>query len=164
MGYNPAAQDDATEMSVAAEKVSMEGLDPWMHSLLCISDLREGSLHPRKAIEMAAVIAILVVVTSGAVWLIGQAIPLGWDESVYASKSRSLLTDSPSSTWAIYRAPGLPVVGLLGGAFGFVDANLRGVAVLLSLGALTLAWALARMLWGPSPRSSRCSPSSGRRS
>ena len=114
-----------------------------------MTDLREGSLHPRKAIEMAAVIAILVAVAIGAVWLIGQAIPLGWDESVYASKARSLLTDTPSSTWAIYRAPGLPVVGLSGGVFGFTDGNLRGVAVLLSLGALTMAWALARMLWGP---------------
>ena len=92
---------------------------------------------------------ILVVVAIGAVWLIGQAIPLGWDESVYASKSRSLLTDIPSSTWAIYRAPGLPVVGLLGGAFGFTDANLRAVAVVLNLGALAMAWAFARMLWGP---------------
>ena len=89
------------------------------------------------------------MVAIGAVWLIGQAIPLGWDESVYASKSRSLLTDIPSSTWAIYRAPGLPVVGLLGGAFGFTDANLRAVAVVLNLGALAMAWAFARVLWGP---------------
>ena len=102
-----------------------------------------------RTIEVAAVIGILVVVAIGAVWLIGQAIPLGWDESVYASKARSLLTDSPSSTWAIYRAPGLPVVGLLGGVFGFSDASLRAVALLLNLGALTMAWAFARMLWGP---------------
>ena len=89
------------------------------------------------------------MVAIGAAWLIGQAIPLGWDESVYASKSRSLLTDTPSSTWAIYRAPGLPIVGLLGGAIGFTDANLRAVALVLNLGALTMAWAFARMLWGP---------------
>ena len=102
-----------------------------------------------RMIEVAAVAGILIVAAIGAVWLIGQAIPLGWDESVYASKSRSLLTDFPSSTWAIYRAPGLPVVGLLGGAFGFVDANLRAVTVVLNIGALAMAWALARMLWGP---------------
>ena len=59
------------------------------------------------------------------------------------------MTDIPSTTWAIYRAPGLPVVGLLGGAFGFVDANLRAAALLLNLGALTMAWALTRLLWGP---------------
>ncbi len=94
-------------------------------------------------------VGVLAVVAFAAAWLIGQAIPLGWDESVYASKSRSLLTDTPSSTWAIYRAPGLPVIGLLGGALGFTDANLRAVAVVLNLGALTMAWALARTLWGP---------------
>ena len=102
-----------------------------------------------RAFEVAAVVGVLAVVAFAAAWLIGQAIPLGWDESVYASKSRSLLTDATSSTWAIYRAPGLPVVGLLGGAFGFTDANLRAVAVVLNLGALTMAWALARTLWGP---------------
>ncbi len=102
-----------------------------------------------RTIEIAAVGGILVVVAIGAVWLIGQAIPLGWDESVYAAKSRSLLTDIPSTTWAIYRAPGLPVVGLLGGAFGFTDANVRAVALVLNLGALAMAWAFARMLWGP---------------
>jgi len=106
-------------------------------------------MTPGRTIEVAAVIGVLVVVAIGAVWLLGQAIPLGWDESVYASKSRSLFTDSPSSTWAIYRAPGLPVVGLLGGALGFTDANLRAVAAVLNLGALTMAWALARTLWGP---------------
>lgn len=94
-------------------------------------------------------VGILVAVAAAAAWLIGQAIPLGWDESVYASRSRSLVTDVPSSTWAIYRAPGLPIVGLLGGAFGFTDASLRAVGLVLSLGALTMAWAFARILWGP---------------
>jgi 4-amino-4-deoxy-L-arabinose transferase-like glycosyltransferase len=113
------------------------------------TDPRGWSIRRGRSIEIAAVVGILVVVAIAAVWLIGQAIPLGWDESVYASKSRSLVTDIPSSTWAIYRAPGLPVVGLLGGAFGFTDANLRAVALLFNLGALAMAWALARMLWGP---------------
>ena len=100
-------------------------------------------------IELAAVAGVLVLVAIAAGWLIGQAIPLGWDEAVYASKSRSLLTDAPSSTWAIYRAPGLPIVGLLGGALGFTDANLRAVALVMSLVTLVLAWAFARILWGP---------------
>jgi 4-amino-4-deoxy-L-arabinose transferase-like glycosyltransferase len=114
-----------------------------------MSNVRASSILRGSTIEFAAIVGILVVVAIGAVWLIGQAIPLGWDESVYGSKSRSLLTDNPSSTWAIYRAPGLPVVGLLGGVFGFTDGNLRGVALLLSLGALLMAWAFARALWGP---------------
>jgi Dolichyl-phosphate-mannose-protein mannosyltransferase len=113
------------------------------------TNLRAESLPRGRAIEIAAVVGILIVVAVAAAWLIGQAIPLGWDEAVYASKSRSLLTDTPSSTWAIYRAPGLPIAGLLGGALGFTDANLRAVALVMNLATLVLAWALARILWGP---------------
>src|SRR5688572_8469927 len=113
------------------------------------TNLRAGSLRRRWASEIAALVGILVLVAIAAAWLIGRAIPLGWDEAVYASKSRSLLTDTQSSTWAIYRAPGLTIVGLLGGALGFTDANLRAVALVMNLGTLVLAWALARILWGP---------------
>jgi hypothetical protein len=114
-----------------------------------MTELRAWSIRRGGTIELVALVGILVVVTIAAAWLIGQAIPLGWDEAVYASKSRSLVTDIPSSTWAIYRAPGLPVVGLLGGALGFTDANLRVVALVINLGTLAKAWAFARILWGP---------------
>jgi hypothetical protein len=114
-----------------------------------MTELWAWSLGRRRAIEVAALAGILVLVGVAAGWLIGQAIPLGWDEAVYASKSRSLLTDTPSSTWAIYRAPGLPVIALIGGTLGFTDANLRAVASVMSLGALAMAWAFARNLWGP---------------
>ncbi len=114
-----------------------------------IAEPRAWFDRQRGQIEVVALGAILVAVAIAAAWLIGQATPLGWDEAVYASRSRSLLTDAPSSTWAIYRAPGLPVVGLIGGAFGFTDANLRAVALAMSLGSLAMAWAFARTLWGP---------------
>ena len=112
-------------------------------------DPRARSVRRANTIETTALVGILLVVAIAAGWLIGQAIPLGWDEAVYASKSRSLLTDTPSSTWAIYRAPGLPVIGLIGGTLGFTDANLRAVAVVMSLGTLAMAWAFVRQLWGP---------------
>ena len=97
---------------------------------------------------MVAIVGILVVVAIAAAWQIAQEIPLGWDEAVYASRSRSLVNDLATSTWRIHRAPGLPIVGLLGGVFGFTDANLRAVVVLLNLGSLTMAWVFARALWG----------------
>ncbi len=114
-----------------------------------MTELRAWSIRRYRTIELAAVVGTLVVVAIAAGWLIGQAMPLGWDEAVYASKSRSLLTETPTSTWAIYRAPGLPIVGLIGGALGFTDANLRAVALVMSLGALAMAWAFARVVWGP---------------
>jgi Dolichyl-phosphate-mannose-protein mannosyltransferase len=112
-------------------------------------DPTSRSAGRRNAVEAAIVVAILIAVGLGAASVIAHGSPMGWDESVYASKSRSLLTDIPASLWAIYRPPGLPVIGLLGGAFGFVDANLRAVTLVLGLLTLAGAWALARALWGP---------------
>ena len=112
--------------------------DPWFWS-------------PRRAttVEIAVVGAILAAVAVAGASLIAAGIPLGWDESVYASRSRSLVTEIPAAVWKDYRPPGLPVLGLLGGALGFTDASLRALSVAMSLATLGGAWALARMLWGP---------------
>lgn len=107
------------------------------------------SAHRRKTVEVAIVVGALAVVALAATSVMTDGIPLGWDESVYASKSRSLVTDIPASLWGIYRPPGLPLIGLLGGAFGFADANLRAVTLVLGLMTLTAAWALTRVVWGP---------------
>src|SRR5688572_32145988 len=113
-----------------------------------MTELRTWSHDRPGKIEVAAAVGVVAGVATLATWLIAQTIPLGWDESVYASQSRSLTTDVATSTWRIYRAPGLPIVGLLGGAFGFADANLRAVAVVLNLVSLAMAWAFARVLGG----------------
>jgi len=110
---------------------------------------RSWSLRRTTTIELAAIGGILLLVAVAGVSLIGRGIPLGWDESVYASRSRSLVTDIPASVWKVYRPPGLPIIGLLGGVFGFTDANLRAVSLVMSLLTLAGAWALTRILWGP---------------
>ena len=96
----------------------MEDLDLLDQLAARTTNLQAGSLRRGRAIEIAAVVGILIVVAVAAAWLIGQAIPLGWDEAVYASKSRSLLTDTQSSTCPLHRAPGLPIVGLWVGRSG----------------------------------------------
>jgi hypothetical protein len=108
------------------------------------------SWTPRRAaaIEVALVGGLLIVAAFAGASLIGHGIPLGWDESVYASRSRSLVTDIPASVWKIYRPPALPIIGLLGGTFGFTDANLRAVSLVMSLLTGAGAWALTRVLWG----------------
>ena len=108
------------------------------------------SLTPGRAatIEIAVVGGLLIVAALAGATLIGHGIPLGWDESVYASRSRSLVTDIPASVWKIYRPPALPIIGLLGGAFGFTDANFRAVSLVMSLLTVASAWALTRILWG----------------
>ena len=147
-GYNPAAQDDVAHDDGPLRTLSIEDPLPVDAPVAAINTPQARSDRHRLQIEVAALLGILVLVAIAASWLIGQAGPLGWDEAVYASKSRSLLTDTPSSTWAIYRAPGLPIVGLLGGALGFTEANLRAVALAMNLMTLAIAWAFARILWG----------------
>ena len=73
--------------------------------------------------------------------------PLGYDESVYASETRSFVTGVPT-LWAIYRPPGLPLVGLTALPLGLSDASLRIAAAACGLLALGLVWGLARLLWG----------------
>jgi 4-amino-4-deoxy-L-arabinose transferase-like glycosyltransferase len=110
---------------------------------------RSWPLRHAGRIELAAVAVTLGLVAIAGATLIAHGISLGWDESVYASRSRSLVTDIPASVWKVYRPPGLPIIGLLGGVFGFTDANLRAVSLVLSVLTLATAWALTRMLWGP---------------
>jgi 4-amino-4-deoxy-L-arabinose transferase-like glycosyltransferase len=74
---------------------------------------------------------------------------LNGDEAVYASKARSLVTAVPSSGWAVYRPPGMAVLGILTAPLGFSDASLRTLSLLLGLGSVLIAWALARSIFGP---------------
>ncbi|MEP6638093.1 MAG: glycosyltransferase family 39 protein [Chloroflexota bacterium] len=92
---------------------------------------------------------VLAVVGAGSAAAALHSGALTWDESVYASQARSLVTDVPSAGFEIYRPPGLPLIGLLTAPFGFGDASLRLTAVGLGLLSLLLLWALARSIYGP---------------
>ena len=105
------------------------------------------------------------MVAIGAAWLIGQAIPLGWDESVYASKSRSLLDGHPvidvgdlPCAWAAGRRAagwGVRVHGR--------EPSRRGAAAEFR-GPDDGVGVRSHRCGVPWLRSSRCSRSSGRRS
>ncbi len=113
-----------------------------------MTDIMSWSTRRLGATEGAVVLGILALVGIAATSVILYGIPLGWDEALYASKSRSLVTDIPASIWRIYRPPGLPLIGLLGGPFGFSDASLRAVTLILGLLTLMTVWAFTRILWG----------------
>ena len=102
----------------------------------------------RRTLEIAAVAALLGATALGVAYAILHSGPLGWDESVYAVKARSFVTDVPASGWALYRPPALAYLGTVAGAFGFSDASLRAVTLALGLGTLAAAWGLARSMWG----------------
>ena len=96
-----------------------------------------------------AVVLILVVVGLAIALTILRSSPLGWDEAVYASKARSLVTDTPASWFRIYRPPGLPILGLAAAPVGFAEAGLRGVTLALGLASLLMVFALARSVFEP---------------
>jgi hypothetical protein len=72
---------------------------------------------------------------------------LSYDEALYASQARSLVTDLPAA-WPVHRPPGLPVVGVLAAPAGFSDVSMRVLTLVLGLVNLALVWALARTMWG----------------
>jgi hypothetical protein len=82
---------------------------------------------------------MLLVILKGAAF--------GYDESVYASETRSFVTGTPAF-WHIFRPPGLPIAGLAAVPFGLSDVSLRVVAATGALLLFGLAWSLARLMWG----------------
>jgi 4-amino-4-deoxy-L-arabinose transferase-like glycosyltransferase len=102
-----------------------------------------------RTVEAVVVTGIVAAVMLAATIVIFGDVPLGWDEAVYASRSRSLVTDIAASHWQVYRPPGLPALGLLGGTLGFADQSLRAVTLVLGVATLVTIWWLARALWGP---------------
>ena len=93
------------------------------------------------AITLAAMFAV-------GLYLVLLQPSLGWDEAVYASKARSIVTDAPASQWAIYRPPGLPLLGAAVVPIGFSDVAVRTVSLVLGLGALAALAVLGRVVWG----------------
>jgi hypothetical protein len=96
-------------------------------------------------------------VVAGGLLLIGAGVgmthvlstgSLSYDEAMYASKTRSLISDIPAAWWPVYRPPGLAVLGILAAPAGFSDASVRVVSLVLGLINLALVWALARSMWG----------------
>jgi hypothetical protein len=71
-----------------------------------------------------------------------------WDESLYATKTRALVTEIPSAYWGLFRPPGLTFIGLAALPVGLGDVSLRVASAVCGILAVGLAWGLARILWG----------------
>jgi hypothetical protein len=97
-------------------------------------------------VGIAALLGLLAAVTLYVIVLDRQ---FTWDESIYATKTRSLVTAIPATGWAIYRPPGLAVVGLAAAPLGIADVGLRVASAAWGILAIGLAWGFTRMLWGP---------------
>jgi hypothetical protein len=96
---------------------------------------------------------LLAIVLGGLVWSVAQQLAageiLGHDEAAYATRARSWLEHSTTTSWFAHRGAGLPVLGVavlyLGG--GAVGLRLVGLAFAIALAVGV--WALTRRLGGP---------------
>lgn len=93
-------------------------------------------------------VAVLATMTAAAAYMIAHGRVLGWDESIYAAKARSIVTSLGDQAWQQYRPPGLPVLGTLAGAANFSDAAVRSVSGALGIVALAAMWILGRLTIG----------------
>lgn len=96
---------------------------------------------------LAAPLVLLGLLVLGTL-LVFRAPGFGWDEAVYASKARSLVTDVPPSAWNLFRPPGLVWLGMLAAPFGFFDESVRMLSMALAvLGLGAYGW-LGMLLGG----------------
>jgi 4-amino-4-deoxy-L-arabinose transferase-like glycosyltransferase len=108
--------------------------------------LRDGAgMRRADALVAGAILALTAIVAAILVVRAGQ---LGWDEAVYASQARSLVTDVPSAWWFPYRPPGLAILGTVASPAGFTEVGLRAVTAILGLLSVGLVWVTARDVWG----------------
>jgi hypothetical protein len=74
---------------------------------------------------------------------------LGHDESVYATRARSWVTDRPAALWRPYRPVGLPALGYLTFGLGDDARTLRLVGLALALLTLVITYVVAARLTTP---------------
>ena len=118
--------------------------------------------------EWAVLFCILVAALWALARVVGVGDILGHDEAAYATRARSWLQHTTTSSWFPHRSPGLPVLGVpvlagssaaIGwGAIGSGAANvgvgvsvdgLRLVGVLFAVALICGVWATARRIGGP---------------
>lgn len=99
--------------------------------------------------DLAVPVVLLGLLT--AIWvLLVRADPyVGHDESVYANRARSLVTDLPAAGWQVSRPPALPVLAAPVVAAGGGLTALRLLGLALTMAALVVTWLVARRLSGP---------------
>ncbi|HYM53335.1 MAG TPA: glycosyltransferase family 39 protein [Candidatus Dormibacteraeota bacterium] len=98
-------------------------------------------------LALLAVILLLFGLIVGRLIAVGST--LGWDESVYALRARSWVEGTPSTGWAIYRSPGMAVLGMGSVIAGGSETSFRVFGLLAGFGVLLGAWWLCRSIAGP---------------
>jgi hypothetical protein len=96
-----------------------------------------------------ALLGLVVLVFASAVALgIRQAVPLGWDESVYALISRHWLFGTPATGWDVHRPPVLSILASIPMLVTRSEAAFRAIGLVLGCMAVTAVWLAGRRLHG----------------
>jgi 4-amino-4-deoxy-L-arabinose transferase-like glycosyltransferase len=96
-----------------------------------------------------ALIGLVVLVFASAVALgVRQAVPFGWDESVYALISRHWLFGTPATGWGIHRPPVLSILASIPMLVTRNESAFRAIGLLAGCMAVAAVWLVGRRLHG----------------
>lgn len=98
---------------------------------------------PGRAGQVAMLAPVVLLPAAWAV-LVTASPAIGHDEAVYANGARSLVTDLPATGWAVYRPPGLAVLGAPVLAAGGGLTGLRVLGLVFAGFTLVVLFALVR--------------------
>jgi len=113
-----------------------------------LSDLSwPTSSQPFGRTDIAVVATGLTLLAAGLLVVLSGG-PFGHDESVYALTARSWYEGTPSTGSAIYRPPGLPILGWGVLHVSFAETAFRSVAIVLSLATVAMMWFAGRTMYG----------------
>lgn len=93
------------------------------------------------------VVLLALMVSVGRLLEVGAI--LGHDEAAYASRARSWVEHTATTSWFPHRSPGLPVLGVGVLALGGGAVGLRLIGLAFAVGLAIGVWVLARRLGGP---------------
>jgi 4-amino-4-deoxy-L-arabinose transferase-like glycosyltransferase len=99
-------------------------------------------------VEVALISGVLLIFASAVALGIRQAVPFGWDESVYALISRHWLFGTPATGWGIHRPPAVSILASIPMLVTRSESAFRLVGLVGGCMAVAAVWLVGRRLHG----------------
>ncbi len=103
--------------------------------------------HPTSRIELFLVVTGALALGASLVAIAAVNEPFGWDEAVYASKSRDWLNGTANSPFALHRAFALPAMGYIVLQFSNAEGAFRIVSAFWAVAAFGGMWLVGRTVF-----------------
>jgi 4-amino-4-deoxy-L-arabinose transferase-like glycosyltransferase len=146
---SPALPSSPMLVAVVAASIAVGGALPvglWMAGRSCSKPVPLPTISRR--VEVALIGLVLLVFATAVVLAIRQAVPFGWDESVYALISRHWLFGTPSTGWGIHRPPVLSFLASIPMLVTRTESAFRLIGLVGGCMAVAAVWLVGRRLHG----------------